>query len=218
MWTVASLWRYPVKSMAGEELRSSEATDRGLLGDRSFGVIDRETGKLASAKRPRLWANLLGFSANFVEEPRQSESLPVVRIILPDATAVRSDDPALNATLSRAVGRPVVLASNAPDGAVFDEDWRRDSKGEPTKRAMEVESGETIVEWPAPVEWCSPWDVLRLVSDPRGDDSNTRSPGACHPASAIRRSSVPAQHRRPDGRSRGVRGGLVARSSSGYRP
>ena len=33
--TVVSLWRYPVKSMMGEELNATEVTDRGLLGDRS---------------------------------------------------------------------------------------------------------------------------------------------------------------------------------------
>jgi uncharacterized protein YcbX len=35
--SVVALWRYPVKSMMGEELNSSEVTDRGLLGDRQFG-------------------------------------------------------------------------------------------------------------------------------------------------------------------------------------
>ena len=34
--SVGALWRYPVKSMMGEELNSSEVTDRGLLGDRQF--------------------------------------------------------------------------------------------------------------------------------------------------------------------------------------
>jgi uncharacterized protein YcbX len=32
--SVAALWRYPVKSMMGEELNSSAITSRGLLGDR----------------------------------------------------------------------------------------------------------------------------------------------------------------------------------------
>ena len=31
---VASLWRYPVKSMQGEELSESELSQHGLLGDR----------------------------------------------------------------------------------------------------------------------------------------------------------------------------------------
>ena len=38
--SVAALWRYPVKSMMGEELNSSQVTDRGLAGDRQFAVVD----------------------------------------------------------------------------------------------------------------------------------------------------------------------------------
>ena len=45
--SVVALWRYPVKSMMGEELNASEVTDRGLLGDRQFAVVDASTGKVA---------------------------------------------------------------------------------------------------------------------------------------------------------------------------
>ena len=48
---VIGLWRYPVKSMAGEVLASVEAGGLGFIGDRAFGVIDVETGHLLSAKR-----------------------------------------------------------------------------------------------------------------------------------------------------------------------
>ena len=37
--SVVSLWRYPVKSMMGEELNSSQVTDIGLLGDRGYAVV-----------------------------------------------------------------------------------------------------------------------------------------------------------------------------------
>ncbi len=36
--SVVSLWRYPVKSMMGEELNAAEVTDRGLLGDRAYAL------------------------------------------------------------------------------------------------------------------------------------------------------------------------------------
>ena len=52
---VVSLWRYPVKSMMGEELNASELTDRGLLGDRSLASADTETEtKRAPADRSHL--------------------------------------------------------------------------------------------------------------------------------------------------------------------
>ena len=50
---VVSIWRYPVKSMLGEELNSSYVTERGLIGDRTYALIDQQTGKVASAKNPR---------------------------------------------------------------------------------------------------------------------------------------------------------------------
>ena len=49
-----ALRRYPVKSMLGEELTESEVTERGLAGDRARAVLDVATGKIASAKNPRL--------------------------------------------------------------------------------------------------------------------------------------------------------------------
>lgn len=56
---VAALWRYPVKSMMGEELNSSQVTGRGLLGDRQFAVVDRATGKVGGAKNPPQVGQLL---------------------------------------------------------------------------------------------------------------------------------------------------------------
>ena len=57
--SVVALWRYPVKSMMGEELNAAEFTERGLLGDRQFAVVDGLTGKVAGAKNPRKWGELL---------------------------------------------------------------------------------------------------------------------------------------------------------------
>jgi uncharacterized protein YcbX len=53
--TVAVLRRYPVKSMLGEDLAACEATRRGLVGDRVLALVHCETGKVASAKNPRVW-------------------------------------------------------------------------------------------------------------------------------------------------------------------
>ena len=38
--SVVSLWRYPVKSMMGEELNATKVTERGLVGDRAYALID----------------------------------------------------------------------------------------------------------------------------------------------------------------------------------
>ncbi len=46
--SIVSLWRYPVKSMLGEELNAAEVTKRGLLGDRAYALVDSADGKVAS--------------------------------------------------------------------------------------------------------------------------------------------------------------------------
>ena len=53
--SIAALWRYAIKSMQGEEIIRSAVTERGLLGDRAYALIDLETGHVASAKHPRKW-------------------------------------------------------------------------------------------------------------------------------------------------------------------
>ncbi len=121
--TVTGLWRYPVKSMQGEELNATEVTERGAVGDRAYALLDRETGKVASAKNPRKWARLFDFRAAFVEPPRAGAPLPPVRITLPDGTLTTSADADVNEVLSNAIGRGVTLASTSPDTPALEEYW-----------------------------------------------------------------------------------------------
>ena len=61
--SIVSLWRYPVKSMMGEELNAVEVTKGGLVGDRVYALIDNSDRKIASAKNPRKWPQLFDFRA-----------------------------------------------------------------------------------------------------------------------------------------------------------
>lgn len=88
---VVTLWRYPVKSMMGEELNAAEVTERGVLGDRHFAVVDASTGKVAGAKNPRKWGNFFDFRAAYVEPPTRGSKVPVLRLTLPDGTVVTSE-------------------------------------------------------------------------------------------------------------------------------
>jgi len=106
------IWRYPVKSLLGEELDGAEVTERGIAGDRTHALIDAETGKLCSAKNPRLWASLL--TLNGV-----------------DALHACDDE------LSRAVGRRVRLVTEAPGGVTLD----RARPDEILARGLEAEVG-----------------------------------------------------------------------------
>jgi MOSC domain-containing protein len=105
--SVVALWRYPVKSMMGEELNSSEISDHGLLGDRQFAVVDRATGKVGGAKNPRKWGNFFDFRASYLQAPRSGTRISPVRITLPAGEVVTSDQADLEQVLSCAFGRDI---------------------------------------------------------------------------------------------------------------
>jgi uncharacterized protein YcbX len=56
---IAAIWRYPVKSMAGERISSSAINANGLMGDRVVQVYDRR-GRIATARN---YPGLLGLKA-----------------------------------------------------------------------------------------------------------------------------------------------------------
>ena len=66
--SVLSLWRYPVKSMQGEEINSSFVTERGLFGDRAYALMDAEDGKTVTAKNPKKWPEMFKFRGD-IEQP-----------------------------------------------------------------------------------------------------------------------------------------------------
>jgi uncharacterized protein len=114
--SVVALWRYPVKSMMGEELNATEVTERGLVGDRQFAVVDPTTGKVAGAKNPRKWGNFFDFHAAYLQPPRRGSKLPAVRLTLPDGTVGTSDQPDLARIISSALGREVAFAQTRGNG------------------------------------------------------------------------------------------------------
>ena len=61
---------------------------------------------------------LLSCRAAFVDA-----DLKVAEITLPDGARVRTDDPDVDAVLSKAIGREIRLASAAPDDRSFEEVW-----------------------------------------------------------------------------------------------
>jgi len=136
---VASLFRYPVKSMLGETLARSRVGERGFLGDRAYAIVDEETGKVASAKNPRRWARLLECRAEFVEEPTPGAPLPPVRIALPDGGALESGDRDANDRLSRFLDRRVRLDHDAPERPMM-EQYRPAVEGFPDS------TDETVVD------------------------------------------------------------------------
>jgi uncharacterized protein YcbX len=119
--TVATLSRFPVKSMQGERLESAELTESSLVGDRAYALVETETGKVMSGKNPRLGTQLLGCRAAFVRDPGPGDEPPPVHITLPDGTTVNSDARDADAILSRFLGREVTLQRSAPEDFTIDQ-------------------------------------------------------------------------------------------------
>jgi uncharacterized protein YcbX len=89
--------------MQGESLESLELEDRGVKGDRSYGVLDLGTGTVISAKRE---GRLLLATASLEGD--------MPRICLPDGEVLTGTGPEVDAALSTWLERPVRLVGAAP--------------------------------------------------------------------------------------------------------
>ncbi|RLP96406.1 MOSC domain-containing protein [Micromonospora sp. CV4] len=106
------LRRYPVKSLLGERLPAAEVGETGVVGDRALALVDRATGRVASAKQPHRWRTLLTMRASgAAPEP--------VRITLADGRRLSMSDPDVDGVLSAAAGRPVTLVDAVPADATL---------------------------------------------------------------------------------------------------
>ena len=107
---VVEIWRYPVKSMGGEQLRTCDLGDLGIPGDRGWAIRDEAAGEIRGAKK--LPALLLA-AARYVEEPA-ADRIPAAEIVFPDGLRMRTDAPDVAARLSELVGRRVTLWPRRP--------------------------------------------------------------------------------------------------------
>jgi len=112
---IEQLWRYPVKSMLGEQITTAHVEPAGVRGDRAFAVVDEETRKIASAKQPRLWRALLQATAT-----RETPDGGGLRISLPGGQQTTDTDPDVHERLSLLLGRAVRLSATPPDAPDID--------------------------------------------------------------------------------------------------
>jgi len=108
--TVQQIWRYPVKSMAGERLSGCDVGSLGLPGDRGWAIRDEIKSEVKTGTRIPL---LMQCASEYREEP-SNEYIPHVNIKFPDGSSVASDDTQINARLSDVLGRQVKLWPRQP--------------------------------------------------------------------------------------------------------
>jgi uncharacterized protein len=113
--TIGAIMRYPVKSMLGETLDGCEMGVSGVDGDRTHALVDPSTGKIASAKQPNLWRDLLAFSA---KTRAKSGSQTNASIIISDGGGNQIDlmDPDFDLKVSEWLGRRIKLIDVRPAG------------------------------------------------------------------------------------------------------
>jgi uncharacterized protein YcbX len=109
---VLQVWRWPVKSMAGERVRSTRVDVRGAGGDRTHAVLHEHKGEwkpLTAREAPRLlaWRATYPFAPDAGLHP---EDPPYAHVTSPGGGHVYSwTDPRLPGALTADLGRPVRL-------------------------------------------------------------------------------------------------------------
>ncbi len=107
--SVARLFRYPVKSMCGEELTQTPIGLQGLPGDRRYAFVQAESHSAFPWLTARQVAEMLRyrprFEGGFDGEGRE----PALFVELPDGRRLRVDDANLQQELEQKLGKPLFL-------------------------------------------------------------------------------------------------------------
>lgn len=119
---VKEICRFPVKSMAGEQLDECTVGTWGIPGDRGWAIRDETTREITNGKRCPL---LIQSAARYREAPAEG-FIPHVDMILPNGTSVGSDASDVNEQLTKLLGKPVSLWPIRPADDL--EHYRRKTK------------------------------------------------------------------------------------------
>lgn len=108
------LRRYPVKSMAGEDLEEARVSFAGLIGDRVFAFIDNRNRSDFPWMTARQGRELILFRPRFLEPPRIEEENPdpasyAVEVTTPERETFRMGDSRFTRYLEERFGRSLRL-------------------------------------------------------------------------------------------------------------
>lgn len=113
--TISEIRRYPVKSMQGELLERASLGPLGIAGDRSFALRDLASGKILSAKTPKVGPLLLSCAAR-----QMADGAVVVTVADIDREI---GDPALDGALGDLLGRAVRVERATGADEVYESYW-----------------------------------------------------------------------------------------------
>ena len=104
--TLSKIYRYPIKSMGGHTLSTTQLTAQGVPGDRCWTLKDEERGGIKGGKR---FPQLMSMSATLNSEPTEQNPSPPATITLPDGRTLLTTADDTAAALSEAVGAPISI-------------------------------------------------------------------------------------------------------------
>jgi len=102
---VAALFRYPVKSMLGEQVAELEITERGAIGDRAYALRELATNRIVSGKK---FHAMFKFRAAYEEPPAVGRLAPVA-IRMPDGSTIHAEDANASGLIGAVLGAKVKL-------------------------------------------------------------------------------------------------------------
>lgn len=107
--TVSQLWRYPVKSMGGEQIESTQIDHNGVAGDRGW-VVREGADNRTARQLPRL----LHCAARYLDDPSADQRSPSFEVTLPDNEALASSADNFDQRLSEVLGREIAVLPLRP--------------------------------------------------------------------------------------------------------
>ena len=132
---ITHLWRYPVKSLAGESLTNTRVDRGGVPFDRHYIIIDGDSRRRGKALTARLVADLLAYRATAAGE--------AVRVQAPDGRVFAIDE-AFSSHLQSALSRPISIETAGASGEPFHDAHDILVLNDASVRALEQEWGHPL--------------------------------------------------------------------------
>jgi len=111
--TLVRLRRYPVKSMAGEDLEAARVTHAGLVGDRVFAFVDKQGPADFPWMTSRKGRDMILFRPRFLSSIKPEDGIFSVdyatEVTTPEGRKARVDDPEFTRFLEQRYGRALEL-------------------------------------------------------------------------------------------------------------
>jgi uncharacterized protein YcbX len=113
---------YTLKNMQSDPADEVTLGPTGVVGDRAYGFVDIERGRLISGKHPKRYAPILECRAAFTEAPRADAPPPPMRVTFPDGYTVDGDHDEIAARVGKLLGCEVRLTTVDVDAEVIIEE------------------------------------------------------------------------------------------------